>query len=81
MAITVTFDCPLDGLPLAVKIAPLVGDPTRETDGNFARDATQHVHLETIDTVVDCANGHRWRFYLREPVLERVDPSRVVPRG
>jgi len=72
MSITVTILCPLDGLALTTKAAARIGD-LADVDGDFLRDATQHVHYEAIDSVVECLNGHRWRFKM-DPVLERVDP-------
>jgi len=77
MSITIIILCPLDGLGLVTKAAARTGD-VADVDGNFQRDATQHVHYEVIDSVVECLNGHRWRFRI-DPVLERVDPSK--PNG
>lgn len=52
MALGLTLDCPIDGLPL-------VGTISSQVKGGAA-DRTSHMHIEFRAALLTCANLHEW---------------------
>lgn len=53
MALGLTLDCPLDGLPL-------VGTIQSRLRGTVAQDANDHLHVQFRAGSLICTNGHEW---------------------
>lgn len=61
MAITVSVECPVCGVLIGSRTLTRSGS-ARDVDGDFVRDPGQHVHFDTKNVRVTCANGHKLRF-------------------
>lgn len=69
MALGITFDCPIDNLPL-------IGTVQAGIKGDITRDVASHMHAEFRSASLRCANNHEWSL---DGSLKLYRGSRTLP--
>jgi hypothetical protein len=67
MAMLLQLECPIDGLPLALKTEIKVA-----AYEEVQKNADVHIHLDLQNAESECLNGHRWLLESGPLVLLRI---------